>query len=121
MPFRRILPLFVLFLAAVSSAQAQSYRDGLQAFRAGQAEKAYEIWNPLADTGDALAQFGLALIYERGSETIPQDLDAAVKWYELAAVQGVAAGASANASAIGDMRTARSGRWVSTGTKRVTR
>ena len=91
MPFRRILPLFVLFLAAVSSAQAQSYRDGLQAFRAGQAEKAYEIWNPLADTGDALAQFGLALIYERGSETIPQDLDAAVKWYELAAVQGVAA------------------------------
>ncbi len=91
MPFRRILPLFVLFLAAVSSAQAQTYRDGLQAFRAGQAEKAYEIWNPLAEAGDALAQFGLALIYERGSETIPQDLDAAVKWYELAAVQGVAA------------------------------
>ncbi len=91
MPFRRILPLFVLFLAAASSAHAQSYRDGLQAFRAGQAEKAYEIWNPLAESGDALAQFGLALIYERGSETIPQDLDAAVKWYELAAVQGVAA------------------------------
>ncbi|MDJ0942039.1 MAG: SPOR domain-containing protein [Kiloniellales bacterium] len=91
MPFRRILPLFVLFLAAVSSAQAQTYRDGLEAFRAGQVEKAYEIWNPLAEAGDALAQFGLALIYERGSETIPQDLDAAVKWYELAVVQGVAA------------------------------
>ena len=91
MPFRRILPLFVLFLAAVSTAQAQSYRDGLEAFRAGQAEEAYEIWKPLAEAGDALAQFGLALIYERGNETIPQDLDAAVEWYELAAVQGVAA------------------------------
>jgi len=91
MPFRRILPLFVLFLAAISSAQAQSYRDGLDAFRAGEAEKAYEIWKPLAEAGDALAQFGLALIYERGNETIPQDLDAAVEWYELAAVQGVGA------------------------------
>ncbi len=91
MPFRRILPPFVLFLAAVSSAQAQSYPDGLEAFRSGQAEKAYEIWKPLAEAGDARAQFGLALIYERGSETIPQDLDAAVEWYELAAVQGVAA------------------------------
>ncbi|MCG8593354.1 MAG: SPOR domain-containing protein [Kiloniellales bacterium] len=91
MPFRRIFPLFVLFLAAVSSAQAQTYRDGLEAFRAGQAEQAYETWKPLAEAGDALAQFGLALIYERGSETIPQDLDAAVRWYELAAVQGVAA------------------------------
>ena len=91
MPFRRILPLFVLFLAAVSSAQAQSYRDGLQAFRAGQAEQAYEIWKPLADAGDASAQFGLAVIYEKGGGTIAQDLQAAAKWYELAAVQGVAA------------------------------
>lgn len=91
MPLRRIIPLFVLILAVSFSAQAQDYRDGLQAFRAGESQKAFDIWKPLAEAGDPLAQFGLAVIYEKGSATIPQDWDAAAKWYEQATVQGVPA------------------------------
>ncbi len=88
MPIRRIVPLFVLVLALASGAQAQSYRDGLDAFRAGEIQEAFDVWKPLAEAGNPSAQFGLAVIYEKGSDSVPQDLDSAARWYELAAVQG---------------------------------
>lgn len=88
MPIRRIVPLFVLMLALASGAQAQSYRDGLEAFRGNRVQEAFDVWKPLAEAGNPQAQFGLAVIYEKGSDSVAQDLDAAARWYELAAVQG---------------------------------
>ena len=41
-----------------------------------------------AEQGDAEAQTALGLVYEKG-EGVPQDHQLAVKWYKLAAEQGV--------------------------------
>ena len=84
--------LMSAFLAGmISTALAQTYRDGLDAFRSGDAVGAYEIWKPLAEAGDPSAQFGLAVLYEKGGGGFEQNLDEAIKWYELAAGQGIAA------------------------------
>ena len=50
---------------------------------------ALKKWKPLAERGAAPAQYNLGLIYYKG-QGIPQDYDAAFKWFELAAKQGLA-------------------------------
>ena len=44
-------------------------------------------WTPLAEQGDADAQFDLAMMYDHG-EGVPQGEQEAVKWYRMAADQG---------------------------------
>jgi len=44
-------------------------------------------WTPLAEQGDAYAQYNLGLMYERG-QGVPQDYKIATKWYKLSAEQG---------------------------------
>ena len=48
---------------------------------------ALRLWRPLADQGDAIAQFNLGLTYDKGWG-VPQNDAEAVKWYSLAADQG---------------------------------
>ena len=45
--------------------------------------------DPLAEQGDAGAQYNLGLMYRNG-QGVPQDYKTAVKWYTLAAEQGIA-------------------------------
>jgi len=45
------------------------------------------IWKPLAEQGDANAQFNLGVMYDKG-EGVPQDYKEATKWYRLTAEQG---------------------------------
>ena len=45
------------------------------------------LWRPLADQGDAIAQFNLGLTYDKGWG-VPQNDAEAAKWYRLAADQG---------------------------------
>ncbi len=66
---------------------AASFEEGLRAFRAGMPERARDIWIPLADAGDAAAQYSLAKLYEQGEEPVAQDLIEAVRWYREAAAQ----------------------------------
>ncbi len=44
-------------------------------------------WRPLAEQGNAKAQFNLGVMYDRGLG-VPQDYAEAVKWYRKAAEQG---------------------------------
>jgi len=44
-------------------------------------------WKPLAEQGQADAQYNLALIYRDG-DGVPQNYETAVMWYILAAKQG---------------------------------
>jgi len=48
---------------------------------------ALRLWRPLADQGDAIAQFNLGLTYDKGWG-VPQNDAEAAKWYRLAADQG---------------------------------
>jgi TPR repeat protein len=48
---------------------------------------AFTIWEPLAESGSAPAQFNLALLFYDG-RGVPQDFERAAKWFERAAGQG---------------------------------
>ena len=70
----------------VGSASAD-VRTGIEAWRAGNYEAAVREWRPLAERGDADAQFNLAQAYKLG-RGVPLDLAQARNWYERAARQG---------------------------------
>lgn len=71
-------------------AEAQSFGHGVQAFRAGEFERAHDIWAPLAAAGDTSAQWGLGILYRRG-EGVEQDHAAAFRWFQQSAQRGHAA------------------------------
>jgi len=50
---------------------------------------AHRLWLPLAEQGDASAQYNLGQMYYQG-KGVPQDYKEAVKWYRLSAEQGFA-------------------------------
>ena len=83
--------IFRLILAALLAgaglgAQAD-FADGFAAYERGDYATALREWQPLAEQGDAVAQFNLGLMYDKG-EGVPQDDKAAVQWYRRAAEQG---------------------------------
>lgn len=74
-------------LATPLMARAQNYEVGLVAYGAGDFQSAHENWLPIAQQGDADAQFNLGTMYEDGKWVTPNHAEAA-RWYHLAAAQG---------------------------------
>ena len=72
----------------------QQFSAGVDAYKAGEYETAYEIWLPMAENGHAYAQTLLGSLYQNG-EGVVQDYVEAARWYRLAAEQGIA-GAQSN-------------------------
>lgn len=72
--------------AAAGSASAD-VQAGIAAWRAGDYPAAVREWRPLAERGDADAQFNLGQAYRLG-RGVPVDLDQAQGWFERAARQG---------------------------------
>lgn len=60
---------------------------GYQSYLKGDYEAAYNEWLPLAELGDAEAQYNLGVLYDEGAG-VEQDLRTAVSWYQKAASQG---------------------------------
>ncbi len=81
--------LFVLlWLAALAvPASAQNFKTGLDAYDRGDFATAIKEWQPLAERGDARAQFNLGVVLFNG-QGIPHDPLKAVEWYRAAADQG---------------------------------
>jgi TPR repeat protein len=81
------LPCAAIF---ISSLLATSPGDpaGHEAFLRKDYAAAYRIWKPLADHGDADAQFNLAILYERGLG-VRRDPSEAFTLCHLAAAQGL--------------------------------
>ena len=73
----------------LSPARAHDLNDGMLAAEAGDYRTAVSKWQPLAQQGDALAQFNLALMYHSGSG-VSADERAAVAWYQKSAENGYA-------------------------------
>jgi len=65
----------------------ENFSKGLNAAKRGDYAAALKEWRPLAEQGDASAQFNLGLMYAEG-QGVPQDHAEAVKWYRRAAEQG---------------------------------
>ena len=61
--------------------------DPYKNLRVGDWKSAFLLVKPLAEQGDATAQFDLGFMYENG-KGVPQDYAEATKWYRKAAAQG---------------------------------
>ena len=81
--------LVVALVAAVMAAplSAQSVKAGIDAWQRADYPGAVSIWRPLAESGDADAQFNLGQAYRLG-RGVPLDLAAAKIWFERAARSG---------------------------------
>ena len=60
---------------------------GLDAYNSADYETALAIWQPLAEAGDPVSQFGLGQMYGNGFGVMMDDAQA-INWYGLAADQG---------------------------------
>ena len=74
------------FSEQAAPAAAQDVQGGIAAWQAGDYAKAVTEWRPLADSGNADAQFNLAQAYRLG-RGVPQNLNLAEQWFERAARQ----------------------------------
>lgn len=74
-------------IAGGNAALAQDAQRGVVAWQAGNYDEAVRLWRPLADRGDADAQYNLAHAYKLG-RGVPQNLNLAEQWYQRAARQG---------------------------------
>jgi TPR repeat protein len=77
----------LLILATSSPLAAQSVKAGIEAWQKGDYAAGVAIWRPLAEKGDADAQFNLGQAYRLG-RGVPTNLSAAQTWFERAANQG---------------------------------
>ena len=68
---------------------AQQFQQGFEAATREDYQTAFKLWLPLAEQGDADAQYNLGLMYDNG-RGVKQDDFEAVKWYRKAAEQGYA-------------------------------
>ncbi len=75
---------FTLGLAAPAWA---GFDEGVAAYKRGDYATAIREWRPLAEQGDAEAQFFLGLMYYIG-KGVTQDYAEAMRWYRKAAEQG---------------------------------
>ena len=92
---------FILLMSLALSSQAvalvksdhsgeDSVQKGRLAYKNGDNDTALQIFTPLAEKGDLVAQFNLAKMYREG-KGVSKDYKAAVRWFNLSAKQGNAA------------------------------
>ncbi|HEV8329150.1 MAG TPA: tetratricopeptide repeat protein [Nitrospiraceae bacterium] len=79
----------VLSIVCLAVPARADYKAGEDAFNRGDFATALRKWRPLAEQGDALAQYNLGVLYRKG-RGVPQDDVQARQWYEKAAAQGQA-------------------------------
>jgi hypothetical protein len=77
----------LLALALAACGPSGDPETGAEAYDRGDYATALEEWRPLAEQGDAGAQFNLGLLYDMG-RGVPQNYAEAAKWYRLAADGG---------------------------------
>ena len=89
----RVTLIFVLTMTVLLGSSGVCWsadlQKGLDAYKRGDYAIALKELMPLAEQGDAYAQFTLGYMYAEG-QGVPQDDQTALKWYTLAAEQGYA-------------------------------
>ena len=83
------LALIAALLMTLTTAHAADYDKAAAAYVAGDYATAFVEFSKLAEQGDASAQAILGSMYNNG-KGVTQDYTEAVKWYTLAAEQGLA-------------------------------
>ena len=71
-----------------SQVRAQDFEAGVRAAKAGDYATAIGEWMPLAEQGEAAAQYNVGIFYSKGFGVPLSDVEA-VRWFTLAADQGL--------------------------------
>lgn len=79
--------LLAAALAAFAAPAAADVKAGVDAWFSGRYGDAIRTWRPLADKGDADAQFNMGQAYRLG-RGVPADMKIAQSWFQKAAAQG---------------------------------
>lgn len=74
-------------VVGATTVQADSYSDAFAAAERGHYDQALSLFTPLAEQGNAQAQFNLALMYH-GGLGVKRNEQQAVAWYQRAASNG---------------------------------
>ncbi|MBB3065830.1 SPOR domain-containing protein [Limibacillus halophilus] len=82
-----LLLLAAAVLVLPTSTALANYEQGLRAFNAAAYAQAETIWEPLAEDGDARAQYALGVLYETKAGADEVVLEKAIHWYSRAAAQ----------------------------------
>ena len=83
----RLSVALALSMACLAAPAWAEFQVGIDAYNRGDFKTALREWQPMAEQGDARAQFYFGLLYENG-DGVPLDYAKARQWYEKAAVQG---------------------------------
>ena len=84
---KRALLTGVCFFALAGQAMADALSDATRVYDTGDYKQAAKLYQPLADKGNAEAQYVLGMMYRAG-RGVERDNKEAKKWYQLAAEQG---------------------------------
>jgi TPR repeat protein len=84
---RYLAVITLLVLAACQTTVEQDWNAGMAAFKQGDYATALKHFRPLAEQGNARAQFNLGVWYRLG-HGVAQDYAEALRWFRLAAEQG---------------------------------
>ena len=85
--FKHLTVILAFVMTLSSPVVAQDFQKGLAAYNAGDYATALQEWTPLAEAGDAFAEYNVGIMYYHG-QGVSQDYAEAIKWYRLAAEQG---------------------------------
>jgi uncharacterized protein len=77
----------VLSIVCLAAPVWADFKAGVDAYHRGDYATALREWQPLAEQGQALAQYNLGLLYANG-QGVSKDDAQAQQWYEKAAAQG---------------------------------
>jgi hypothetical protein len=78
---------FVLSIVCLVVPALADFETGMDAYNREDYATALREWRPLAEQGNAAAQYNLGLLYGNG-QGVPKDVAVARQWYEKAADQG---------------------------------
>ena len=85
--FKAALVAFALSAAFAAPVAAGPLEDGVAAYERGDYAAAFRLMRPLAEQGDASAQFNLGIMYSEG-KGVTHDHIQAHMWFNLAAARG---------------------------------
>ena len=78
----------ILLFGSYDINRGSELQRAFAAYKEGDYDTALQIFIPLAEKGDMIAQFNWANMYRKG-KGVPKDYKTAVKWFSLSAEQGL--------------------------------
>ena len=84
---KSLITTLLLAITLSSTVFGDDFSDSKAAYKKGDYKTAMKLLKPMAEQGDAKAQYSLGVMYDNG-EGVPEDKVLAYMWWNLAAANG---------------------------------